>query len=308
MNVLGFHIGRANAAPAVAAPAEPTGGAGEAMAMAMMAALGHAAKSSEDAAGTPTGRATRLTKGLTPVKLAGYLDEFYAGNFRNIAQLWDTMEDGDTVCAPVAEKRKKKITGELRDYTVEAVDDTPAAEKQAEFLRTFLDSGIRGEHALRPAEHGGLRKAVEYMADAVGKKYSFLGKVWEQDGDQLKLTLRFVPLWHFKEADDGSYRYYPNPNSTLSSTAVKEEEWVIGVRSRAIMQAACLAVTLRRLPVQQVARALEKFGVPNVIGTTTAEFGSPGWDAMYTALVSYMSGMPALLSEGNDLNVLESSF
>jgi len=315
MRLFGWNIARGSAAKTALVPATPTPTPAtsprpdEAAALAMMANAGLAlAKKGGDVAGTPKGRAARLTKGLTPEIMATYLDEFYAGRFRNIAMLWDTMQDGDTICAPVAEKRLGKVGAELRNYTVEALDESDAAAKQAKFLRRFFETGIRAEHARRRAEHGGLRKAVEFLCDAIGKKYSFMAKVWEGDGDDLRLTLRHVPLWHFAEQDDGSYRYYPNPDSTLSQAPVREGQWVVGVRRRAVMQAAGIASLLRRLPQQQIARVLERFGVPNVVGSTTSEFNSPGWQAMYGALVAYMSDMPVLLSAGNELKVEESNF
>jgi SPP1 gp7 family putative phage head morphogenesis protein len=280
----------------------------QAVAIAMAnASFANAAKSRDVTKGA-TGRATRLTKGLTPETLATYLDDFYEGKFYSIAMLWDAMQDGDVICAPVAEKRLSKISAELRNYTVEALDETPAAQAQQKFVEQLLESGVRAEHAIRPAEHGGLRKAVEFLCDAVGKKYSFCAKIWEGNGDDMRLTLKHVPLWHFREQDDGSYKYYPNPKSTLSATSVNDSQWVVAVRRRAVMQAASLAICLRRLPVQQVARALEKFGVPNVFGTTTSEPNSPGWQAMSNALYSYMSDMPVLMSEGNKIEIAESNF
>jgi len=291
-----------------AAPAAPTTVSTDAQMAAALGSVVMANAKSRDAAGTATGRAARLTSGLTPEIMASYLDEFYQGRFRNIAMLWDAMQDGDTICAPVAEKRLSKIVGELRDYTVDPVDDSPAAKKQAEFLRTFFESGIRAEHGRCYNERGGLRKAAEFICDAVGKKYAFLAKVWEREGDQLRLRLRFIPLWHMREEEDGSYTYCPNPNSTASAARVKEEEWVIAVRRRAVMQAAGLAVLLRRLPVQQIARVLERYGVPPVYGETNAEMGSPGWTALYSAVQAITSGWSAVVSEGTKINLVENKF
>ncbi len=299
---------RPQAAPAPAAPASLSS---EALVALANAAMGQGRGKGKDAAGQPKGRATRLTKGLSPEIMATYLDEWYLGRYRNIAMLWDVMQESDPVCAPAAEKRLAKISAEVADYTVEALDDSPASQAQANFLRGFFGSRLTAEHGRQYTERGGLRKAAEFLCDAVGKKYSFCAKVWEGEGDELSLRLRFVPLWHFYEKEEDGvyhYRYCPNPDSTLSSSRVDPSEWVVAVRRRAVMQAAGLAVLLRRLPVQQVARALEKFGIPTVYGSTTAEFNSPGWQALYNAIVNLGSDMSAVVSEGTEINLVESNF
>lgn len=283
---------------------------GELMAMAnAILAQARVARGTGSPAGDPTGRVTRLIAGLTPERLAGYLDEFYEGNYRNVAMLWDNMQRGDLVAAPVAEKRLKKIVGEAGKWTVDAIDDSPAAAAQKAFLDRFFSAGIHASHALHAEQHGGLRQAVEWMCDAVPKQYAFLAKAWDGQGDDIRLSLRFVPLWHFRNeqrpGEAPELRYCPNPDSTLSSRAVDPEQWVVACRSRAIMEAVSIGVLLLRQPVQQIARVLEKLGVPNVYGTTTAPYNSPGWQALYSAVSAWIADMPIVMSEGSKLELIE---
>lgn len=292
-------------------PAPTAGNADLAMETAALAlanaGMQRARAQGRDPAGVPTGRATRLTAGLTIEALASYLDDFYEGRYRSVAMLWDVQENGDGICAAVKDKRVAKVVAESTGYTVEPTDDSAAAAKQAEFVRTLID-GLRAEHALRPAEHGGLRKGIEFLCDAIGKQFAFAAKVWEGSGDSLRLKLRYVPLWHFRLETDGTFRYCPNPDSTLSESTVVEAQWVIAARRRAVMESVSVAALLRRLPVQQVARILEKFGIPNVYGSTTAPPGSPGWTAVYNALAGFISDMPALFSEGTKVDSVKPDY
>lgn len=268
------------------------------------AVLAAAAGRSHAGATLSGGVLERLISGLTPEQMAGYLDEFYAGNFRNMAMLWEVIERGDPVCAPVAAKRKDKVDAEVSGWRVEPVNETAAAKRQADWLRGFMAGDVRARAAAEPQRCGGVSMASRFMLDAVGKRWSCLQMTW---GKGPKLLLEHLPLWHVVQVD-GVLHYVPDLARAGGLLPMRPEEWVVCSRSRAVMEAAALQVLFRRLPEQQMVRILEKFGISNVYGETNAQPGSEAWDALQEAVWAYQSDMPVVVSSGTKLNTIQTDF
>jgi SPP1 gp7 family putative phage head morphogenesis protein len=262
---------------------------------------------------TGTG-ASRKIAGLTPATLGTYLSDFYSGEFRDIAPIWHTMEHGDDLLAAVrADKRFGKIRKVLRSWqvTVPNADDLTRAEVRqaeahAEFLRELYNN-LRAESAVLPQVRGGIQQAGEFVCDALGKQFSFCAKVWTRSaGGSLRLTLKHVPLWYFSCAA-GKFRFHPN-YSSLAGDYIEEGQWLIGTRSRAIMEACSVLVLFKRLPLHQLVRILEKWGIPNVYGKTTAKPDSPEFESLKNAVAAYVADMVAVISGDGSLETLDQRF
>lgn len=243
--------------------------------------------------------------GLTPYYLGAYLNEFYGGNFRNIGPIWDVFENRDDGCAPTKEKRISKVVKEVRKWEVIAIDDSPAAVAHQEYLQRLYNN-LRAEKALERYNRGGMAKLATFLLDALGKKYSFCAKIWYRRNGEWRLALKWLPLWYFR-IDGEQARFYPNPD-TLDSNEVTDQDWIVACRDRAIMEACCVLSLFKRLPMMQLVRVLEKWGIPNVVGETDAKKGSPEWNALYAAVQAYISDMAAVISKNANMRPVETKF
>lgn len=247
--------------------------------------------------------------GLTPYVLGMYLGEFYQGIYRNIAPVWHVLQRRDDICAPVRRKRLAKVRRQLRNWQVQIVEgeeNNRAAQDQAEFLRDLYEN-LRAEDATVPAIHGGVSMAAEFALQSLGMQFAFLAKNWERTAHgRLRLTLRYVPLWFFSQAN-GEFSFHPDTAST-DGTTVAAEQWVIAAQTDAIMEPVSVAALLKRLPMHQLCRVLEKWGSPNVYGQTTAQPGSPEYLSLYNAVSAYISDMVAVISGDGKLVPVESRF
>lgn len=249
-------------------------------------------------------QAGKLT-GLTVTTLGGYLNDYHNGIFKDIALAWEVMERRDDAVAPARRKRWRKFLCELRSWRIATDEDSPAAERQAEYLRNFYHR-ITAQSAITPHVRGGLHALARYAVDAIGKQYSLLGKFWTGAGESLSLNCCHVPLWFFKY-DKGVFAMRQN-RDTGDYTAIDPARWIIAAQPEAVMEAVCVLVMFKRLPMHQLVHVLEKWGVPGVYGHTNAAKDSPEWQAMLTALQNVISGWTGVLSGDAEIKSIESQF
>ncbi len=243
-------------------------------------------------------------RGLTPERLALYLDEFSVGQYRNIAMLWDRMEEGDDVIKAVAPKRKKSVA--RHGFEILTLGNLPAgseamAEQQKQRLEYFFNN-LTVTSALDQNQQGGWSLLVRQMMDAVGKKYSCHEIVWQPSPDGLAATFIHCPLWWF-ENTTGRMRFLTT-DFTLDGVAMNPGEWMVTVGD-GIMWACSIAYMFKHLPLKDWLLFCEKFGVPGVLGKTDAAVDSPEWVAFENAIKAIGTDWAAVCSRSNEITLLE---
>jgi phage gp29-like protein len=102
--------------------------------------------------------------GLTPVRLASILRAADQGDPVRYLELSEAIEERDPHYLGVLGTRKRSVS--QIEITVEAGEESPAAEKHAEMVRKWLK---RGE----------LAEEIVDILDAIGKGYSFTEIIWD---------------------------------------------------------------------------------------------------------------------------------
>jgi len=241
--------------------------------------------------------------GLTPELLASYLNEWYAGTFANIARVWEVFERRDDACAVGRMKLRRKVMRQLRGYQILPFDDSPAAERQAEYLRAFYRR-LHGRSAIDKHDRGGLRKIVWYLLDAIGKQYSLLARSWDGAGEDLTLTLSHVPLWFFQRRY-GELEYTGGTVGAVEAEPIDPEQWAIACTGEAVMEPAGVTCLLKRMPLHQLVHIMEKWGEPVVYGRTQNEKDSPGWVALMSALQAIVGGWAGIITGADEISEIE---
>jgi len=244
-------------------------------------------------------------QGLTPASLGAALTDYHNGSYASIAPLWEVMQRRDDACATAWPKLRRKVKAQLRNWTIQPVDDSPEAARQADWLKAFYNR-LRGASAIDPRLRGGLGAAVAFMLDAVPKQYACLGKAWSGQGDTLTLNLQFVPLWFFR-AESGVMYFSPQYGSA-TGTPIQDEQWLIAAQPEAVMEAASVLCLFKRLPMHQLVHILEKWGIPSAYGKTSAEKGSHAWNNLMDAVGAVVSGFSGVLGGDATINELKTAF
>ena len=243
--------------------------------------------------------------GLTPLALGAYLAEFYQGNFRNAASVWEMLARRDDMVCVCRRKRVAKAVRAIAGWDIIPIDDSPRAATHADFLRELYNN-IRAEDAAFPEVRGGLRLLAELAMDAVAKQFALFAKDWSRTGGSTRLTVRRVPLWFFT-ADGGQFIFHPDQYG-IDGTPVSRDEWLVCTRTEPVMEAVSVIAILKRMPMQQLVRVLEKWGVPNVYGKTSQEPGSASYNQLYEAVSAYISDMVSVISGDGEFVFPDSKF
>jgi phage gp29-like protein len=264
---------------------------------------------------------------FTPEKLVQQLDLFHAGELKDAARLWETMERRDPNLGNVAAKRKKSVA--RLSWQILTKDDGDAkagastadggeapqksdAEMQAEFLQEFYGQ-LRATSVLDQNETGGLRLLVRQMMDAIGKKYAVHEIVWVPPGaldgrgipnmsDVPIAEFRFCPLWWF-ENKTGRLRFLPEEHST-DGVEMPAGEWLVSV-GEGIMESCSVMYVFKHMPLKDWVAFSEKFGMPGVLGKTNAAKDSAEWEAMEEAVAAFGQDWAAVCSANDILELVE---
>lgn len=265
-------------------------------------------------------------RGLTPDRLAQYLDQFDLGFFRLATITWDRLERRDYKIRAVAPKRKKAVARHGWEVvTVDGVapEQKELASRQARALAYFYDN-LATTDALRPDVQGGLALLVRQMMDAVGKYYAVHEIVWrpgvnsevrsqksERHSDsQLpspasSLTAQFVfcPLWWF-EGVTGKLRYLDNEFQVYGRD-MRPSEWLVTCGD-GLMEACSVAWMFKHLALQDWLTLCEKWGQPFIDAATSSEPGSPEWEALLAYVRNFGPDGGGVRSQGSAINTIES--
>ena len=242
---------------------------------------------------------------VTPELLSVWLDRFKIGYLREVALVWDAIEDRDD---------KIRLVKSLRDkaparfgYQIALVDDLPeekkalAAEHKAA-LESFY-ANLTTVNAIDENEVGGVKRLVRQMMDAVGKKYSVHEIVWQPRPDgTLSAQFRWTPIWFF-ENTTGRLRYLPSEGLTYGED-LDEGGWMITV-GEGLMFASSIAYMFKTLPLRDWVTYSERNGMPAFIGKTDAQQGSEQWTAMTGAVQAIAVDFAAVMNKSEDIEVLD---
>lgn len=225
-------------------------------------------------------------RGLTPERLAQYLDQFDLGFFRQAAITWDKIERRDPTLKSVAPKRKKAVARHGYDVlSMDKLEDSQRkmAEDQVQTLKYFYDN-LTATNAIKPDEMGGLALLARQMMDAQGKYYACHEIVWQplrggnsSAGANLTAQFVFCPLWWF-EGTTGKLRYMDSEFQVYGRDMLPGE-WLVTC-GEGLMEASSVAWMFKHLTMQDWLAYCEKFGTPFIDAATSASPGSEDWDKL----------------------------
>lgn len=253
-------------------------------------------------------RSSRLR--LTPEVLQRQLEQFEAGHLRDFALTADSLPRRDDRIAVAWPKRCKAVS--RRGITVQQNDGLPAEQvKRAEEHKAAIQYAFDHctvTHALDLNQRGGYRLLIRQMMEALGILYSVHEIVWEPivvDGKpRLTFTAIYVPLWFF-ENTTGRLRFLRNPWS-LDGEPLAEGEWLITV-GESLMQPLAAARAFKQMALIDWLAYSEKFGMPGLLGKTSAQKNTDAWTAMEDAVESFSQDWAAVCSTGDTIELVEAS-
>jgi phage gp29-like protein len=243
-------------------------------------------------------------RGLTPDRLAQYLDQFDLGFFRLAAITWDRLERRDYKIKAVAAKRKKAVA--RHGWEIVTVDQVPVGQEnlaagQARALSYFYNN-LTATDALRPDLQGGLALLVRQMMDAAGKYYAVHEIVWRPGREGLAAQFVFCPLWWF-EGVTGKLRYLDNEFQVYGRD-MNAGEWLVTCGD-GLMEACSVAWMFKHLTLQDWLTLCEKWGQPFIDAATTSEPGSPEWDALVKYVENFGPDGGGVRSQGASITPIE---
>lgn len=246
---------------------------------------------------------------LTPEVLTRQLEQFDAGHLRDFALTADTLPRRDDRIAVAWPKRCKAVS--RRSYAVQINDGLEGAAKtRAELHQASIKyafDNCTATHALDLNKRGGWRLLARQMMDALGVRYAVHELVYQPrivDGrPQMTFTAHYAPLWFF-ENSTGKLRFLPEQYG-IDGEEMDENEWLVTVADEALMEPLAIARCFKQMSLIDWLAYSEKFGMPGLLGKTTAQKDSPAWEAMEEAVASFSQEWAAVCSVGDTIDLVE---
>lgn len=229
-------------------------------------------------------------RNLSPEYLARALDGHERGELKLAAMLWDTIERRDDRTRTVARKRKKAV-GRF-GWNVVMRDESGRANRHKEAVEFFLTHLVAGD-AINGDYRRGWSGLCAQMLDAVGKGRAVHELLWNPTKDGLTAEFRQVPLWFF-EAKTGKLQFLES-DMAMDGTPLEPGGWMTTVEE-GIMEANSIAYLFKVQPLRDWLIFCEKFGIPAVVGKTSAAKGSPEWLALEEAVANFMNDWGAVMN------------
>jgi len=220
-------------------------------------------------------------RSLTPARLSSALDGYEAGNLREAALLWQAIALRDDTIASV--KPKREMATSERTWNVLATDDSPEATAQKAVLDYFWNN-VSAENAYDRNTRGGFAMLVQQMMEARSFGFAAHHLVWQPGAQGLTAKFEYVPMQFF-ENRTGRLRFIADGIS-YDGADLAENEWMI-TTSTPLMVAASIGYMFKRLSLNDWVTFSEKFGMPGVLGRTSAAQGSTEGLAMAAAVESF---------------------
>ena len=229
-------------------------------------------------------------RSLTPERLASALDSHAAGDIRQAALIFETIEQREAIVRSVMTKRKAAVA--RRDWQVVVPDaEHPDAEAHKETLEYFYNN-LTVTDATDLNVRTGMSGLLRQMMDAVIQRYAVHEIVWTPGADGLTAELRRVPLYFF-ENRSGRLRF-TGPENRADGMPLEDNGWMITVAD-GLGEALSICWMFKRLGIQDLMAFSEKFSVPGVLGRTSAKKDSPEGIAMRDSVLAYASEWVGLI-------------
>lgn len=226
---------------------------------------------------------------LKPDYLARALDSFAYGDLRDAALLWEAMAERDDVLASVKPKREKSIAH--KPWDILTLDDTPEARRHKAALEFFYNN-LTAVNAYDRNEQGGFRRLVRQMMTSVSYRYACHHLIWQPSAEGITATFEFCPLWFF-ENREGVLKFVPD-GFGLEGEEMADGEWMVTVGD-GLMIPCSIGFWAKRLAFQDWLTFSEKFGLPGVLGRTSAAQDSEAGEAMKSAVEAFGNDWAAVI-------------
>lgn len=242
-------------------------------------------------------------RGLTPEVLMRQLDEFRYGRFSTVGQTFELIADRNPILKTTKSKREKSV-GRLgfEVLTPKKNKENPDAPLHQKYIE-YLFNNLTATDATDEDETGDISLLVRQMMKSLGVKYAVHEIVWQPQADGfLTAELRFVPLWFFEHSK--TKLRFLREQGQWDGEEMLPGEWMVTVGDN-LMVASAIYDIFRRLSFQDWSAFNEKFGIPGIIGKTTAKPGSAEHEAMQEAVANMANEFAAVMSEGEHIEFLE---
>lgn len=239
---------------------------------------------------------------LDPDVLVRHLAAFNRGDICGLERVLEEFEAREDKMRIGAFKMAAAVSS--KPWEVRAVrgeEDNPRAKLHRDTLTRFWNR-IEVTDAFCRNRKGGLRLLAKQMMEAQSRVYSVHDIAWRVNGDgTLDAVFTHVPAWCF-ENRTGRLRYIRNDGDTLGEE-MRDGEWLVTVGEGVGIAAAILAMA-KRLSWNDWLLFSEKCGMPVVMGNTSAQKGSPAWDALARAIKAVAPKTGILADSGTQLNAV----
>jgi len=236
----------------------------------------------------------------TPSVIADDLDEFRRGSMR-ITRLWEDLLDEDEALVTVKSKRfdgSSRLRWEIL-VDEDASDGTAGeAARHQEALQGFY-SGLRATDVLMQDEVGGVGLLTRQILLAKATGFSTLEWIWKPASvasrQYTTSEFRRCPPWWF-ENRTGRLQFLLQDWDT-NGVPMDPNGWLVAA-APALMRPSCVLWLYKNLSLRDWLAFSEKFGMPGLIGETTAEKGTPEWLTFKEALANFGPDWALLVNEG----------
>ncbi|HEX7860066.1 MAG TPA: DUF935 family protein [Verrucomicrobiae bacterium] len=256
---------------------------------------------------------------LQPASLTRHLNAFEAGYLRDVANIWEALEQRDDLLRTVISKRKKSVA--RHGWTVLpkenlADSEKEVAEQQVAALNFFY-MHLECEHSVDTSERGGFKLLTRQMMDAVGKRFAVHEIIWKEcpqatASDSSSAThrnfpnfvsakFRFVPLAFF-ENTTGKLRFLES-DTAIEGRPLEPGAWMVTV-GEGLMIASSNAWMTKNIALNDWLKCSQRNGTPAIVGTSSAVRDSAEWNAFQEALLGVTEGGSMVHSSTEAVDVL----
>ncbi|MDR1304473.1 MAG: DUF935 domain-containing protein [Verrucomicrobiales bacterium] len=245
---------------------------------------------------------------LTPQLLSAQMDSFAIGYLPAFARTLDKMFERDDVLRAVVPKRCKDTS--RRPWRIVKTDtgsdqaQAARAEEHKQKLEFFYNN-LTATEALDEDRRGGARLLVQQMMTSVGFGKAAHEILWQPSADGgLTAEFRFVPLWFF-ENTTARLRFLPYEGS-IDGAPLEPNKWLV-TAGDGLGPASAVAYMFKHLPLRDWLSYCERFGLPYVLGKTSATKGTDDWRAMADAVRSFIGDGGAVVNREELIELITAS-
>ena len=238
-----------------------------------------------------------LPEGIGPGRLAMIMRQADIGNSWEYMQLAEIMEERDPHYVAVLGTRKRQV-GQL-PISVEPVRDDADHNKQADFLREWLKTGV-------------LQGALFDMGDAIGKGYSVLEIDWDVGPKQIvPRALTWRPQRYFEiSQDDGDTVKLREGEGFVDLAPCKFIVHKHRNKSGLILRSGIARLVawswmLKEFGARDWATFVQNYGQPIRIGRYGPDISQEDREVLWTAIANIAGDCAALIPKDSEIEFVE---